>query len=369
MHIVDIESEIVGVDLDGVEAARIERLRLRIRLYLLNVAVPILQDRGVRRVPCPAFQLAEHGVVDSDPLRRLTLKDRIRRLMRRGHLRPLRIGASLACTVELLELFNIDQLNRRRILIVLNRRLIGVVALADAQETCLAVTADDDRTARTEVDRAGSVHDHVHLGRTCHEEIRRWQTQTDAVLTPLIRQFLVEIPMPQAHIRQDALRIGLDIGADMVRIQERFLERLDGKIEGNRARIDRRLNNALDVKGRAEDRLLEPPCHHILGKTLMVKDELILLDADVGTDLRILRHQTAQTLLLLVRDILGVELIRNPFQEALCAARLHPKGEHILLIDNGGCLIFERSNIAADLLSKTKRTLVKELPKCVLFQM
>ena len=96
--------------------------------------------------------------------------------------------------------------------------------------------------------------------------------------------------MPKAHIRQDALRIGLDIGADMVGIQERFLERFDGKIEGDRARIDRRLNNALDVKCRAKDRFLEPPCHHILGKTLMVKDELILLDADVGTDLRILRH-------------------------------------------------------------------------------
>ena len=132
MHIVDVESEIVGIDLDGIEAARVERLRLRIRLDLLNVAVPILQDRGVRRIARPAFQLAEHGVVDSDPLRRLTLKDRIRRLMRCGHLRPLRIGASLACTVELLKLFNIDQLNRRRVLIVLNRRLIGVVALADA---------------------------------------------------------------------------------------------------------------------------------------------------------------------------------------------------------------------------------------------
>ena len=331
--------------------------------------MPILQDWGIRRIACPAFQLAEYRVVNGDPLRRLTFKDRIRRLMRRGHLRPLRIGASLACTVELLKLFNIDQLNRRRVLIVLNRRLIGVVPLADAQKTCLAVTADDDRAARAEVDRAGSVHDDVHLWRTCHEEIRRRQTQADTVLTSLIRQFLVEIPMPKAHIRQNALRIGLDIGAHMVGIQERFLERLDGKIEGNRARIDRRLNNALDVKGRAEDRFLEPPCHHILGKTLMVKDELILLDADVGTDLRILRYQTAQTLLLLVRDILGVELIRNPFQETLCTARLHPKGEHILLIDNGGCLIFERSNIAANLLSKTKRALVKELSKCILFQM
>ena len=132
MHIVDVESEIVGIDLDGVETARIERLRLRIRLDLLNIAVPILQDWGIRRIACPAFQLAEYRVVNGDPLRRLTFKDRIRRLMRRGHLRPLRIGASLACTVELLKLFNIDQLNRRRVLIVLNCRLIGVVALADA---------------------------------------------------------------------------------------------------------------------------------------------------------------------------------------------------------------------------------------------
>ena len=81
MHIVDVESEIVGVYLDGVEAARVERLRLRIRLDFLNVAMAIFQDRGVRRVPCPAFQLAEHRVVNGDPLRRLTLKDRIRRLM------------------------------------------------------------------------------------------------------------------------------------------------------------------------------------------------------------------------------------------------------------------------------------------------
>lgn len=31
--------------------------------------------------------------------------------------------------------------------------------------------------------------------------------------------------------------------------------------------------------------------------------------------------------------------------------------------------VLMRSNIAANLLSKTKRALVKELPKCILFQM
>ena len=309
MHIVDVKPKVISIDLDGVEAARIERLRLCVGLDFLYIAMPLLQDRRVRRVARPAFQLAEHGVVDSNALRRLTLKDRIRRLVRRGHLRPLRVGASLARTVELFELFNIDQLNRRRILIVLNRRLVGIVPLADAQETCLAVTADDDRTARTKVDRTGSVHDDIHLRRTSHEKICRRQTKTDTVFTPLICQFLVEIPMTETHICQDAVCIGLDIGTDIVRIEKRFFEWFNGKVESYRSCIDSRLNDALNIEGNAEDRLLETPRHNILCKTLMVKDELIFLDANISTNFGILCHQTAQTLLLLMRDILGVELI------------------------------------------------------------
>ena len=45
VHIVDIETKIVGIDLNRVKPARIERLRLRIRLDLLDVAVPVLEDR------------------------------------------------------------------------------------------------------------------------------------------------------------------------------------------------------------------------------------------------------------------------------------------------------------------------------------
>ena len=44
VHIVDVETKIVRIDLDRVKTARIERLRLRIRFDLLNVAAAIFED-------------------------------------------------------------------------------------------------------------------------------------------------------------------------------------------------------------------------------------------------------------------------------------------------------------------------------------
>ena len=45
MHIVDVKAEIVSIDLDRIKSARVEGLRLRIRLDLLDIAASILQDR------------------------------------------------------------------------------------------------------------------------------------------------------------------------------------------------------------------------------------------------------------------------------------------------------------------------------------
>ena len=214
------------------------------------------------------------------------------------HLCPFRIGPSLTRTIKLLELLDVDQLDRRRVLIVLERRLVPIVPLADAQEARLAVTADHNGTARTKVDGAGAVHDDIHLRRTRHEEIRRRQTQTDTVLTPVLRQFLIEIPVSEAHIRQQAIRVGLDVRSYVVGIEELLLERLNGKVQRHRAGVDRRLNHALNVKGHPKDRFLEAPRHDILSEAIVIKEELIFLNADIGADLRILGNKTAQTFLL-----------------------------------------------------------------------
>ena len=45
MHIVDVKAEIVSIDLDRIKSARVEGLRLRIRLDLLDIAASIFQDR------------------------------------------------------------------------------------------------------------------------------------------------------------------------------------------------------------------------------------------------------------------------------------------------------------------------------------
>ena len=289
--------------------------------------------------------------------------------MGRRHLCPLRIGTSLARAIELLKLLDIDQLDCRRVLIVLNRRLVLVVTLANAQKACLAVTTDDNCAARTKVNSAGAVHDDIHLRRARHKEIRRRQTQADTVLTPLFRQFFIEIPMPEAHIRQETLRIGLNVCAHMIRIQECLFKRLNGEVKCHRTRIDRRFDHTLNIEGDAEDRLFEPTGHNILGKAIMIEEELILLNADVGANLRILRNEAAQALLLLMRDILCVEFICNPLQETLCAALLCREREHILLVDDGCRLILQLRNIPTDLLPETKRTLIEKLPERIFFQM
>ena len=126
--------------------------------------------------------------------------------------------------------------------------------------------------------------------------------------------------MPKAHIRQKALRVRLNIRPHMVALQEFFLEWLNGKIKRHGSGVDRRLNNTLNIKGQSEDRLFEASGDYILGKSFMIKNELICIDTDVCTDLRILRHKPAQALFLLMGHVLCVELIRNPFEEALRAA-------------------------------------------------
>ena len=96
--------------------------------------------------------------------------------------------------------------------------------------------------------------------------------------------------MSKAHICQYALRVRLDICTDIVSIEKGFLEWFNGKIKCHRPRIDCRLNNTLNIEGNSKDRLLETPCHNIFSKPFMIKDELVFLNADIGTDLRIFRH-------------------------------------------------------------------------------
>ena len=42
VHIVDVKAKIIRINLDGIKPAPIERLCLGIRLYLLDVAAPVL---------------------------------------------------------------------------------------------------------------------------------------------------------------------------------------------------------------------------------------------------------------------------------------------------------------------------------------
>ena len=153
--------------------------------------------------------------------------------MRRRHLCPFRVGPTCTCAIELLKLLDVDQFDRRRILIVLDGRLVLIVPLSDAQEARFTVAADNHGAARTEVNGTGAVHDNIQLGRTRHKKICRRQAKADAVLTALLRQFLIEIPMAKAHICQNTLCIGLNISAHMVDVQELLFKGLNGEIQRN----------------------------------------------------------------------------------------------------------------------------------------
>ena len=45
VHIIDVKSKVICIDLNGVKSARIERQCLGIGLYLLDVTVPVFEDR------------------------------------------------------------------------------------------------------------------------------------------------------------------------------------------------------------------------------------------------------------------------------------------------------------------------------------
>ena len=131
VHVVDIKSEIVRVKLNRIKASRINRIRLRVRFNLLELAARVAHGWRIHIVLCPLLKLVEDRVVSRNV--RALFEDCLRRLMRDRNLIPFRERPSCPRLISLKETFYVAQFNDSRVLEVISRRGFGVIALANAQ--------------------------------------------------------------------------------------------------------------------------------------------------------------------------------------------------------------------------------------------
>ena len=216
MHVVDVETQIVSIKLDGIERT-LGQIQIGGQDDFLAALIAHTIAARARRVR-PLLEFAEHRL---DDCAFLIFEQAVPRRMRHRDFFPARERASLPCAIRRKEGFNVAQLHSGRILVVLHARRLVIIAAPDAPQIFALIAADDRRALRAEVDRADSVRTNVKRRRPR----RQFLFQAHLLrFGRLLQHLLVQFPMSGIEIGQHIFRIRRQIRTHIVAFEQDVLD-------------------------------------------------------------------------------------------------------------------------------------------------